>query len=68
MTEKKRSAKEQASIWNRNLQILGDGGYGPPEKPQTLLRYWKEQEKAGYPGASENVRYFAELLQEVDKP
>lgn len=52
-----------ASIWEKNMEHLKSGGFGPVEQPQTLLRYWQAQERAGYPYASENVKYFEEVVE-----
>ncbi len=55
---------DQTSIWEKNMEFLRAGGFGPlygEESQATLLRYWTAQEQAGYPGASENVKYFAAL-------
>lgn len=50
-------------LWAVNLDGLTAGAFGDPLDPETLLRYWKAQEAAGYPYASENVRYFEEQVQ-----
>lgn len=51
-----------ASRWEKNMEHLKSGGFGPVDEPQTLLQYWKAQERAGYPYASENVKYFEEMV------
>lgn len=48
--------------WNKNLERLMSGGFGDTTKPETLLNYWYAQESAGYPYASENVKYFEEMV------
>lgn len=50
------------SRWGLNLENLKAGTFGDPEDYETLLRYWKAQEDAGYPYASENVQYFTDLV------
>ena len=50
------------TVWRRNLDNLPAGTLGDPKDPETMLRYWKAQEIAGYPYASENVKYFTELV------
>ena len=55
------------TIWSHNIEALKAGALGDPGDPETLLRYWKAQESAGYPGASENVQYFTELV-EKERP
>ena len=47
--------------WKKNLEMLKSGAFGDDTSPKTLLRYWKMQERAGYPNASENVKYFEEI-------
>jgi hypothetical protein len=47
--------------WEKNLEMLKSGALGDDASPKTLLRYWKMQERAGYPNASENVKYFEEI-------
>lgn len=53
--------KENA--WELNLENLKAGALGDPEDSETLLHYWKAQEAAGYPGASENVKYFTDIVE-----
>ena len=53
---------DRGEVWNANLKNLSAGTFGDPTDPETLLRYWKRQEAAGYPGASENVKYFQNIL------
>lgn len=48
--------------WEKNLEALRSSALGDPASPKTLLKYWKMQAQAGYPNASENVKYFAELV------
>lgn len=50
------------SLWGLNLENLKVGTFGDPEDYETMLRYWKAQEEAGYPYASENVQYFTDLV------
>ena len=52
-----------ASRWEKNMEHLKSGGFGPVEQPQTLLQYWKAQERAGYPYAREGVKYFEEMVE-----
>lgn len=47
--------------WKKNLEHLQSGGFGDTANPETLLHYWMAQESAGYPYASENVKYFEEM-------
>ena len=57
---------EKDRIWEKNLETLRNGGFGDftyaEENPKALLRYWKAQSEAGYPNATENVRYFEEII------
>lgn len=48
--------------WEKNLQMLKSGALGDATLPETLLRYWKMQERAGYPCAEENVKYFEDMI------
>lgn len=50
-----------AERWEKNLEHLMSGGFGDPLHAETLLKYWRAQESAGYPYASENVKYFEEM-------
>jgi hypothetical protein len=60
-------ANEQIAEWNKNLEKLQNGVFGDVDADNeiisyhTMLRYWKAQERAGYPYASENVKYFEEI-------
>ena len=59
---------EQIAAWDKNLERLKNGELGAykisaEEWEKTLLRYWQEQAKAGYPSASDNVRYFEQLIE-----
>lgn len=51
------------TVWESHLENLKAGALGDPGDPETLLRYWKAQEAAGYPRASENVQYFKSLVE-----
>ena len=54
----------RSALWERNLENLESGTLGDKSEPETLKRYWKLQEKVGYPFAKENVEDFCELLKE----
>lgn len=54
---------EKERHWGLNMEHLEAGGFGNPASPRTMLRYWRAQEAAGYPYASENVKYFEDLLE-----
>ena len=41
-----------------NLANLKAGTLGDPTDPDTLLRYWQQQERAHYPFARDQVEYF----------
>ena len=61
---------ERAEIWEKNLEHLWNGGFGEvcgKGYAETLYRYWQAQEQAGYPNASENVKYFESLIAERSK-
>ena len=46
------------SLWERNLANLKAGTLGDPTDPDTLLRYWQQQERAHYPFARDQVEFF----------
>jgi uncharacterized lipoprotein NlpE involved in copper resistance len=52
--------------WDKNLERLKNGEFGdlknPKEHEKALMRYWQAQDEAGYPSASDNVRYFASQI------
>ena len=45
-----------------NLKLLQSGALGDITSSKTLLKYWRMQESAGYPMASENIKYFEEMV------
>lgn len=53
---------QREMLWQINQSNLAAGTYGNPQEPETLLRYWQQQEKAHYPDAKNNVEYFQALL------
>ena len=53
------------SIWRMNIDALVAGAYGDPKDPATLVRYWRDQASAGFPGALENLRFFDELAKKT---
>ncbi len=53
---------DRASIWKRNLENLRIGTFGDPQGTETLLRYWRMQERAHYPHARDEVEYLKEKL------
>ena len=48
--------------WEKNLEMLKSGALGDTDSPETLLRYWQMQAEAGYPQASENVKYYEDMV------
>jgi len=58
----KEDAGNSETLWQLNLEALKMGAFGNPLAPEALLRYWKAQEAAGYPHASENVKYWEIIL------
>ena len=54
--------QQREALWQTNLTNLQSGSLGDPADPRTLLRYWKMQDRAHYPYASDNVAYFQQLL------
>ena len=63
----RRKPLDREERWARNLAHLNAGGFGSLEEPETLLRFWEAQEAAGYPGASENVKYFKSVTAKEGK-
>lgn len=59
---------DKTTVWMLNLENLKTGAYGAQNAPETMLRYWKAQEAAGFPGASENVQYFKATIEKEAKP
>lgn len=57
--------RDPAIRWSANLGGLISGVFGDPYDLKTMLVYWKAQEAEGYPYASENVKYFEDLLKEA---
>lgn len=51
-------------IWELNLNNFKNGMLGDPTAPETMLRYWLNQERAHYPYARENVEYFKALIEQ----
>jgi len=51
------------ALWQRNLENLTSGSLGSKDDPETLLRYWQNQERAHYPFARENAEYFRQLTE-----
>ena len=51
------------ALWERNLENLRAGTLGDPASPETLLRYWRFQERAHYPHAGENAEYFKAITE-----
>lgn len=53
---------DREKSWQRNLENLRAGCFGDPASPETLLRYWRLQERAHYPNAQSSVEYFRALV------
>ncbi len=43
---------------------FGLGAFGNPDKPETLLLYWKEKEALGYPNAGRMVHHWTRQVEE----
>ena len=56
-----------ASRWEKNMEHLKSGGFGSVDEFKTLLQYWRAQERAGYPYASESVKYFEEMVEKENR-
>lgn len=60
---------EQICAWRKNLERLKNGEFGefsPKEIYKTLLEYWKAQAAVGYPYASDNVKYYEDMIKDRD--
>lgn len=53
-------------LWEQILGNLKNGAYGDPASPSTMVIYWLNLERAGYPFAHENVEYFRAMVQQAD--
>ena len=53
-------------LWEQILGNLKNGAYGDPAAPSTMVIYWLNLERAGYPYAHENVEYFRELAAQMN--
>lgn len=61
---------EQEKLWEKNEKRLRYGEFGSiygEECYYTMLEYWKAQEQAGYPYASDNVKCFELMIAERNK-
>lgn len=54
---------DKAERWEENMKALRAGVLGDPNATSTLLKYYRMQEDAGYPGAAENVKYYRSVLE-----
>lgn len=55
---------DRASLWQENLMNFEKGTYGDPKDPKTQLMYWRNQQKAHYPYAQENVERLKDIVDE----
>lgn len=53
-------------LWEQIMGNLKNGAYGNPQDPRTMMVYWLNLERAGYPFAHENAEYFAELAGQMN--
>ena len=53
-------------LWEQIMGNLKSGAYGDPADPRTMMAYWLNLERAGYPFAHENVEYFGAMVQQAD--
>lgn len=56
-------AKDKPYIWSECRLNLSQGAYGDPTNPNTLLIFWLNMERAGYPNARENVERITEEIE-----
>lgn len=63
-------ANEKISAWHKNLDRLKNGEFGEMSDEittyKTLLNYWKAQAEVDYPLASENVKYFEDMVRKEE--
>ena len=60
-------AKSEDDIFDKNFDMLKSGLFGNLGEPETLVAYWKAQSDAGYPYAIENVKYYEQIIRNVEK-
>lgn len=53
-------------LWEQIMGNLKNGAYGDPADPRTMMVYWLNLERAGYPYAHENSEYFRELAAQMN--
>ena len=53
-------------LWEQILGNLKNGAYGDPAAPATMVIYWLNLERAGYPFAHENVEYFQAMSEQAN--
>ena len=53
-------------LWEQIMGNLKSGAYGDPADPRTMMVYWLNLERAGYPYAHENSEYFRELAAQMN--
>ena len=54
-------------LWEQIMGNLKNGAYGDPADPRTMMVYWLNLERAGYPYAHENAEYFRELAAQMNQ-
>lgn len=57
--------QSREALWRINRENLATGALGDPKDPRTLLCYWRQQERARYPAARQNVAYFEQICRET---
>lgn len=57
-------AEDNEQMWELINSDFVSGLYGDPTQTVTLLRAWQARERARYPGAHKQVKYFTELLRQ----
>lgn len=56
--------EDNEQMWDLINSDFVSGLYGDPTQTVTLLRAWQARERARYPGAHKQVKYFTELLRQ----
>ena len=53
-------------LWEQIMSNLKNGAYGDPAAPATMVIYWLNLERAGYPFAHESVEYFQAMAEQAN--
>ena len=59
--------KDKQFLWQEARVNFQSGAYGDPSLPQTLLIFWLNMERAGYPNARDNVERIQEEIRRQEE-